>query len=68
MKPDRVELISMAVVSAMGLGIVLRASGIINWPWWLLLAPIWVPIAAGVLFVILFFLTRTVTGLLRLRR
>lgn len=34
--------------------IVLKLIGVINWPWGLVLMPIWLPIAGGLIFLILY--------------
>lgn len=38
--------------------IVLKLTGVINWSWWLVLAPLWVPIALvlGILIIALIFI------------
>ncbi len=36
--------------------IILKATGTITWSWWLVLAPIWVPIVLVILFIIIFVL------------
>ena len=41
-------LADLAALQAMFLGI--RLAGVVRWPWWLVLAPLWVPAAAVVVF------------------
>ena len=35
--------------------ITLKLCGVINWAWWIVLAPIWVPLVIGVVFFLIVF-------------
>ena len=35
--------------------VVLKLAGVVGWPWWLVLVPLWVPLAFALVMVVLYF-------------
>lgn len=51
---NRITILNTGFAPLLGLTfIILQLTGVINWSWWWVLAPFWIPIALGILIFII---------------